>query len=81
LLGSWSDKKIKAQETVSPYLDAFQKIGFTLQESRMRIIRPTQSFNIDWPSDWPAESLKIDQLEEIAALFQKSFSGAVDKFG
>ena len=81
LLAQWSDKTIKAQEIVSAYLGAFQEVGFNLQESRMWMIRPTQSFEINWPAEWTIEGLKADQSEEIAALFERAFSGSVGEYG
>jgi hypothetical protein len=51
LLHHWSgsDKDIQAQGITTNYVQAFQELGFGLQESRRWMIRPTASQATQWP--------------------------------
>lgn len=83
LLDHWSDssKPIGAQAIATAYLDAFQQAGFSLQESRFWMIRPTAQINSDWTAEWRVSSLNPEQPEALASLLEASFSGGVGQYG
>jgi GNAT superfamily N-acetyltransferase len=83
LLETWSDdqKLIGAQAIQPQYLEAFQSVGFVLEESRFWMIRPTEKIKMEPPNNWSLQVLTVGKSEEIAQLLKSAFSGGVGQYG
>ena len=83
LLEFWSDntKAIGVQAISSGCLDAFQQIGFVLDESRFWMIRPTETLDVNWSSEWLLDPLESAKAPAIAAVLKDAFTGGVGQYG
>jgi ribosomal protein S18 acetylase RimI-like enzyme len=83
LLEYWSDEEkdiIGAQAIASPFVQAFQQFGFTLQESRFWMIRPTGQMTMNWSSAWSINPLDPEQAQDIALLLKEAFAGGTGQY-
>lgn len=73
------DGKLHARNILDAHVEAFQMLGFTFEESRRWMLRPTQAFNIHF--DLRREPPDSSQSNAIAELMFAAFLGGVGQYG
>lgn len=79
----WSDSSRKiVVGVVKPHLLRYYlRLGFREGESRRCMIRPTETFNVDWDNEYKIVLPAKESLNDIAHLFHESFDGGADNQG
>ena len=80
ILLHWSDcnSSINAYEVLPKELHAYNKLGFRTGETRRCMIRPTQTFNVEWEDKYQIIAPNMGHKLIIAELFKAAYAGGVD---
>ena len=72
---SWSDKgkPIEAVDVMPTEVGLYERLGFRIARRRRVYIRPTERFDVRWPSSYAATSPVQHDVRELAELFHAAF--------
>jgi len=76
----WSDcsMNINAYEVLPKEIHSYHKMGFRTGETRRCMIRPTQSYNVEWEDKYQIIAPNMGHKLIIAELFKAAYAGGVD---
>jgi ribosomal protein S18 acetylase RimI-like enzyme len=75
VLQSWSseERPVEAVDVMPTELGLYERLGFRIARRRRVYVRPTERFEVHWPSGYVATSPVRHDVRELAELFHASF--------
>lgn len=79
IISEWSDmsKNIIVGAVKPDQLKYFLRLGFRAGETRRCMIRPTETFNIEWDDEFEIITPNIEKSDEITQLLHEAFYGGI----
>lgn len=81
VLLAWSDKikEIKASVVDPSQVDYYQRLGFRIADMGRWMVRPTESYDIDWEEQYEVRTPSAEDTESLGALFFHAFKNDVGR--